>query len=439
MEGPRLAHKNPVMREAVLGVQPNWYHIERSLPYVERLDGGVSWAPAVWCNLEREPGVWDWDALDRIVRQAHSLHITMQFKIRVGSCWLTRYEPRFHTGFVTESEMPRDLHAYAGFVSAVVNRYAAQGVHTYAVENEPNTVYQWGGSITQLIRLTQVATSAIRRADPRALVADWGLSTGVYGDAVARRLLSLGRASQAVARYNQYYSTENHPSLVTSVGHLRATLGSGQDQRNLRYLQADESLLASGAFDVRQLHFYESAAVLPSVIRYLRSATSASVPIEVWELGRHVGRSARNLPGELVKSVCLLLAAGAREVNWLPLAAPSGETEQNFALLGAEGEPRPAGRIYQVLGELVARATSFRPLTLSGMSGLVMTRADRTMVVAWSDLPSMTELRLPAGSRVRALGGRLHRRGQLLEVGSLPVLIGVDRSLAALRARVGKP
>jgi hypothetical protein len=432
-DGRSLTPHRPVMREAVLGVQPNWYRIDHIRAYVQRLGGGSSWIPVVWCKVERDPASWDWGALDRIVDEARSLDLTLQLKIRVGACWLTQQPPSFHTGFVTESEMPSDIGAYAAFVRAVVSRYSLLGVHSYAVENEPNTRYQWGGSLAQLLRLTEVAAATIRDADHRARVVDWGLSTGVYGDAVAQRLLLAGKDSDAVAEYDHYYRTAKRPVAITSVDHLRATLASGQDRRNLVYLRADERLLARHVFDVRQLHFYESTTILPSVIGYLRATTAPGIPIEAWELGRHVGPAALNLRAEVVKSVCLLLAAGIREIDWLPLAAPPSGNEPNFALLNPGGATRLAGQTYRRLALLVTRASAFRPLTLPGASGLVVTRKARTTLVIWSDVSPGLRLRLPDGSQVRPLAGAEKFDGGFLDVGSEPVLVSIDRPLPAVR------
>jgi hypothetical protein len=437
--GPALASHEPVMHEAMLGVQPNWYHLDSIRGYVRRLGGGSSWVPAVWCNIERQPDSWDWGGLDRIVSEARSLGLTLQLKIRVGACWLTQQGSLFHTGFVTESEMPNDMNAYAAFVRAVVSRYAPLGVHAYAVENEPNTRYQWGGSLTQLLQLTQIAASTIRDADHRAVVVDWGLSTGVYGDALARRLLAAGQDAAAVAEYNQYYSTATRPVAVTSASHLRSTLASGQDRRNLLYLSADERLLATRVFDVRQLHFYESTAILPSVILYLRSTTAPEVPIEAWELGRHVGGAAPDLPAEVAKAVCLLLAGGVREVNWLPLAAPPSGDEPNLALLDPSGATRPVGRVYRTLALLVTRASSFRPSTLFGVSGLVTTVPGRTVLVVWSQVASGVRLRLPSGSSVRPLTGPVRFDGRVLDLGVDPVVVRIDRPLSAVRLAVTEP
>ncbi|HET6625231.1 MAG TPA: hypothetical protein VFG63_02475 [Nocardioidaceae bacterium] len=431
-----LTQPGPVMHKAVLGVQPNWYRMDELREYMQRLGGGTSWVPVVWCNIEREPDSWDWSVLDRIVDDARSLHVDLQLKLRVGACWLTERGPFWHTGFVTESQMPKDVDAYAAFVRAVVSRYSPLGVHTYSVENEPNTKYQWDGSLAQLLRLTEIAASTIRDTDPQALVADWGLSTGVYGDALADRLLAEGKDADAVEAYNNYYRTARDPVHVTSADDLRAELEDGQDQRNLLYLKEAERLLAGRVFDLRRFHFYESEDILPSVIAYLQATTPDDVPIESWELGRHVGEGVTNPRAEVVKSVCLLLAAGVREVNWLPLAAPSSGNEPNLALLGPDGAVRPAAHAYRKLARDVRGASSFRPLTVPGTSGLVMTRPGRTTLVVWSDQTSGQQLRLPPGSKVRGLAGTATLDGNTLDLGGEPVLVDIDQPLAAVRLAV---
>ena len=47
----------------------------------------------------------------------------------------------------TPSTPPLDGAAYEEFVGELVERYAAMGVHTYAVENEPDVFNFWAGEV----------------------------------------------------------------------------------------------------------------------------------------------------------------------------------------------------------------------------------------------------------------------------------------------------
>ncbi|HET7389132.1 MAG TPA: hypothetical protein VFJ19_20990 [Nocardioidaceae bacterium] len=433
---------------AVLGFKPDWYHVSTARRFLQGFPGATSWLPVVWCDVERSPGEWNWSAPDRIAAQARSLGVRVHVRIRVGACWLTQRQAQHRHGTNSESQMPTDLQAYAAFVKATVNRYSGDGIHEFAVENEPNTAYQWGGTLAQLMRLTAVAATAIRRTDPDAVVADWGMSTGVYGNAVAQRLLMAGHPARAVAAFNAYYRTARQPEHASSPDQLKTMLYTGQSRRDLVYLAADARLLDRHVFDTRQLHFYESAAVLPAVLAYLRATTPADIPVQAWELGRSTDPMTGAARAEMVKSVCLLLAAGVREIDWLPLKAPQSSDESLFALVDDDGTVRPAGNIYRHLARLVRSASYIRATAVPGVSGVAIGNSRQTTLVLWASQGDGTRasdaavLRLPASARVRTLTGSaapgsLRSQTAALQVDADPLLVTIDAPPRQALAEVG--
>lgn len=426
-----------VMHEAALGFKLNWYHASAAERYLTGVGDVTGWVPIVWCDVEPSPGQWDFSTPDQFVAQAAALGIQVHIRIRVGACWLTKRQPQFEHGYVSESEMPANLGAYGSFMRMVVQRYSRLGIHEYAVENEPNTRYQWGGTLAQLLRLTSVAATSIRQADPQAVVADWGLSTGVYGNALAQRLLRAGHGRQAVAVYNKYYRSAVRPVRVASVRRLRTALYGGQGRRDLVYLAADARLLRRHVFDVRQLHFYESVAILPEVLTYLRATTPASRPIQAWELGRHSTSLHGDIPAQVVKEVCLTLAAGVEEVDWLPMVEPPGGDGQNYALLDRYGAVSAAGRVYLQLAKLVARASYIRAVRLPGVHGVALGNGPRTTLVVWSGAPEGRRLSAAASFKIGDLQGAGRRSASVAELSSRPVLLTVHeppkKVLASLR------
>ena len=77
---------------------------------------------------------------------------------------------------------PRLMSDYADFVSAIVKRYAPQGVHAYEVWNEPNYARFWpsGVSAADYVSMLKPAYAAIKAADPSAVVVTGGLSRNDY-------------------------------------------------------------------------------------------------------------------------------------------------------------------------------------------------------------------------------------------------------------------
>jgi hypothetical protein len=71
---------------------------------------------------------------------------------------------------------------YGAFAGVVARRYAAMGVHTYEIWNEPNTLRFWpsGPNAAQYTQLLAAAYPAIKASDPSSLVVAGGLSKNDY-------------------------------------------------------------------------------------------------------------------------------------------------------------------------------------------------------------------------------------------------------------------
>ena len=126
---------------APLGAKYDWSRFDTVSPYLKNLSGSSTFYELVWCDIEPTEGKQNWKTMDAVARKAQSVGAQLMIKIRVGSCWATTQSDPQHvrgTKNKTESFMPKDMSAYNAFVTSVVKRYAAQGVHTYAVENEIN-------------------------------------------------------------------------------------------------------------------------------------------------------------------------------------------------------------------------------------------------------------------------------------------------------------
>jgi hypothetical protein len=391
--GPALQTK-----ETALGAKWDWSRVDSFTPFLKGLPGGATFYELVWCNVEPQPGQRNWSDVDRVVNSTRQLGYQLYLKIRVGSCWATNGRGGHVRGKKrkTASAMPTDLARYHAFVDDAVRRYAAMGVHEYAVENEPNAANFWEGTPEELERLVVEAAAAIREADPKGLVVDPGVSSTAYGVAIAKRLLDNGKPREAVAAYQHYYARRfpvrgRKLPQVSDEGELRAALQGEQAATNLAYLQLADRLAARKVVDIRQLHFYESWDNVPALLDYLKASLPPRFPVQAWEVGMFwVGGADQPdaRADEVVKTVSSLLAGQVRPVIWLPLAFDPGGRhtgEPRYGLLDPDGAVRPAGDAVRSIAAAAGQASSVRAVRTSSVSGVAFGGAGRTTLVVWSD------------------------------------------------------
>lgn len=429
----------------VLGLKWNWSQ-RATLDYAAATAGGATFAEVEWCAVEPAPGERDWTRTDEIVRRSEQLGHEVMLKIRTGRCWATRppdpgVPDRTEAVAKTPSTFPADEEAYRAFVLELVTRYAAMGVHTYAVENEPDVYNFWAGTIGEYEELVRLAAPAIREADPVARVLEAGLSSTAYGVVLAQQLVGDGEDQAALAAYQDYYrrriegGASRWPQ-VTDPADLTSVLSSASATRAAEVLAASARLVTEGVVDAYQLHFYEPSSELPAVLALVRGQVGEAA-VEAWELGvawPGDGYDAGVAAAETTRLIGLLLADGVTRVVYLPLAYTPGSTPQVFrGLVEDSGEVLPAGEVYRLLTGLLAGRDAGQLLPVdpgTGLTGVVIDRGDQGQAaVVWADAGE--ELELEAGETVTDhLGEPVPTP---VEVGADPVIVtSPDASLARL-------
>jgi hypothetical protein len=430
-----------------LGAKWDWSRLDAFTPFLKDLSGGATFYELVWCKVEPRPGERDWSDVDRVAASTQRLGYQLYLKIRVGSCWATDGRGGHVRGTKrkTASAMPTDLAAYRGFVDDAVRRYAAMGVHEYAIENEPNAANFWEGTPEELERLAVEAAAAIRAADPKALVVDPGVSSTAYGVAIAKRLLDSGQAEQAVAAYQRYYARRfpvrgrQLPQVHDEAG-LRAALEGDQARTNLAFLQLADQLAARRVVDVRQLHFYEPWENVPALLDYLRATLPPRFPVQAWEVGMFWVDGADEPQAraqEVVKTVASLLAGEVRPVIWLPLAFDPGGRhagEPRYGLLDPDGRVRPAGDALRSMAAAAGQARSVREVRSASVSGVAFGGGAQTTLVLWSEAGAALAAPPGEGASARTVAGETLPWGESgLRLGPEPVLLtvptGLDRAV----------
>src|SRR5437764_981069 len=351
-----------------LGAKWDWNRLDKFKPYLASLSGGATFYDFAWCDVEPKQGARNWSTVDQIAHNARDLGFELYLKIRTGSCWAT-VESGGGTGRRGRkdvSSMPADMAKYEAFITDAVKRFSPLGVHEYAIENEVNAPMHWGGTSAEYATLVGAAGRAIHAADTNARIADAGLGSTVYGDAIARRLLDEGHDSDAVSAYQRYYArrfsvrAQQLPQ-VSDPGQLRSVLATGQAARNLDYFDATVRLAQQKVIDVFEIHFYEKWDNVPALLDMLHATLPASLPVQAWE----VGQFWPNAPDdegvhadELRRAVTELLDGGVQRVIWLPLGYnPNGRnaSEVRFGLVDPDGRVRQSGRVFAEIAAAHAR------------------------------------------------------------------------------------
>lgn len=144
---------------------------------------GVTWLrfDLDWSNIQHEgPGSWNWADYDAVISAARArgfqllpiLTYTPDWAHAAAGCEGPRCAP--------------NPSQFANFAAAATARYAARGIHTWEIWNEPNDDGTWlpradAAAYTQLLRATY---PAIKRADPGATVITGGLASTDDADGV---------------------------------------------------------------------------------------------------------------------------------------------------------------------------------------------------------------------------------------------------------------
>lgn len=417
-----------------LGLKWSWFQ-PGAWDLVQDARGGWTFQEVEWCDVEPSPGQWTWDELDEVVARAVELGHRPMLKLRTGQCWATlpptdaAPDPT-EARHKTTSTPPADLTAYLAFVDQVVRRYAAQGVHTWAIENEVDVPNHWAAPVASYGVLARAVAPVVRAADPQAHLLDAGLSSTGYGVAVADDLLTAGDPDAALAAYELHYGrrqagdASRWPAVATA-DELAAVLATPAARRSVEALDLAATLLADGVVDAWQLHFYEPSGALPSVLDLLDRRLGGTDRVEAWEVGVA-------WPGddwteeaqatEVLRMVALLMARDVRPIVYLPVAwTPTDEAQVFRGLAHDDGTVLAAGRVWLELVDALTGLGTEPPTALGGrLAGVTWRTPDGERAVVWAtgdpvDLPGHgvidSDPRLVLGSPGQRLVDELRRLG----------------------------
>jgi hypothetical protein len=141
----------------------------RDLTAIQHLHAAWLRVDVNWSMIQDAgPASYNWAPIDRVVQGAAGRGLKVLATIV--------YTPRWARPAGTDATFGPDPGQYAAFAAAAARRYAAMGVHSYEVWNEPNNSGAWTpkpnpAAYTQVLK---AAYSAIKGADPLATVLTGG-------------------------------------------------------------------------------------------------------------------------------------------------------------------------------------------------------------------------------------------------------------------------
>ncbi|BBY95836.1 hypothetical protein MGALJ_55050 [Mycobacterium gallinarum] len=129
-----------------------------------------------WSVAESERGQFNWEYPDTIVAEAAAHGVKVLGVLAYTPEWArptTTGDPA-----TAHHTRPEQLSDWADFARLVTERYAARGVHTWEIWNEPNTQKFWPPrpDVNEYGTLFWVAAEAIRELDERATILIGGLA-----------------------------------------------------------------------------------------------------------------------------------------------------------------------------------------------------------------------------------------------------------------------
>lgn len=141
-----------------------------------------------WEDLEPEPGVWVWMQADRVVEQVETNGLRLIVRLGVVPDWAHTDIPSGDTSGHVDAP-PTDLDSWHTYCAMVAGRYAGR-IQAYQIWNEPNLTREWGNKepdASAYVSLLRVCSSAIRAADPAAILISAGLApNGQYNQQAHR-------------------------------------------------------------------------------------------------------------------------------------------------------------------------------------------------------------------------------------------------------------
>ncbi|MEZ4571096.1 MAG: cellulase family glycosylhydrolase [Thermomicrobiales bacterium] len=156
------------------GDEENNEHNSQVAEYVN--DSGTGWVrfQIPWSQMEPANGQWDPLPFDRMVDSMNAAGLNILVVVAKAPDWALSEEDDTYLSSMAEFQQ---------FMAFVADRYQGK-VQAWEIWNEQNLAHEWGGhvNVDEYIRMLESASTAVRAADPEALVVFGGLTPNGLND-----------------------------------------------------------------------------------------------------------------------------------------------------------------------------------------------------------------------------------------------------------------
>ena len=293
---------------------------DRTLALAEAAGFDTAVAIFSWRDIEPARGEYHWQTPDEVVNGAAFYNLDLVVRLDQPPAWVSPAGAALNAP-------PADLGDYARFASAVAARYQGR-MAGYIIWNEPNLALNWGGQPPDpaaYTALLKAAFTAIKAADPDALVISAGLAATNQQDASALddRLFLQAMLTAGAASYFDVLGAQAY--------------GFGQPPNDPHGAHAGLNL--ARVFDLHEA---------------LVTAGSGKKPVWATEFGWAVSGLGQTVtPAQQAEYTAAAFGQATLDWPWLQLLAVSnlgGAGDPNadgYSLLEANGEPRPVFTVLQ--------------------------------------------------------------------------------------------
>ena len=163
-----------------------WWYVDnktawRDADLVQGLGFGWLKEQFSWSAISGSRGGYDWFRTDWIVKLAAERKLKLLVRLDKAPFWAL--SEAGDAGKYSDTP-PRDPALMGEFCGALAGRYAGR-IAAYEVWNEPNLAREWGGrppNPAEYVALLKACYTAIKAADPRAIVVSAGLAPTITDD-----------------------------------------------------------------------------------------------------------------------------------------------------------------------------------------------------------------------------------------------------------------
>lgn len=235
--GTRIPLAAKPQERPMLGFNDDWAVHPGQLDDLRKIGAGVARQNLSWNQVERQPGVYDWDHFDGLMTKMRSEGIRPLWVLLNAPCWAQPNPSGCNRG--NDQMRPATDHydELADFAAAAAARYPdSVGIEVW---NEPNYSPFWGGAPDPESYSRMLSTVALRMVDSPMPVISGGLSP--HGKGVAsssamdqtmflRKMFESGAAQLADGIGTHPYPATKKPNKIVDqlrarLGELRATMG----------------------------------------------------------------------------------------------------------------------------------------------------------------------------------------------------------------------